>query len=235
LGTSTLLLILGIVMGELLQAQLAAPDTNVVGSRYGELLSLHATATAVLYLGPFWLGLATYILPLQIGTARLALPRLHAFATWLYVVGGVVFLAIYLDQRYGGTFFSPSNKAGVAVWQHTIWLFGRPEAFVLLLPGLGAAGDIVSTHFRRPLVDLTTARAALIAFAGLSFAVWAAGPGRASAAVVLPTSTWLTALTAGPVAVSVLLWLATGRSGPPRFHISLAFVAGAVLLLALGA
>jgi len=332
LGTSTLLLILGIVMGELLQAQLAAPDTNVVGSRYGELLSLHATATAVLFLGPFWLGLATYILPLQIGAARLALPRLHAFATWLYVVGGVVFLAsylagtpshggitlsqpwaavqglsradraatslwigglflvglasvlasgdlivtmlklrapgmtlarvplfswasfatssvvvlatpvflggltlLYLDQRYGGTFFSPSNKAGVAVWQHTIWLFGRPEAFVLLLPGLGAAGDIVSTHFRRPLVDLTTARAALIAFAGLSFAVWAAGPGRASAAVVLPTSTWLTALTAGPVAVSVLLWLASGRGGPPRLHLSLAFVAGAVLLLALGA
>ena len=240
LVAATTFLVLGVVIGEILQAQLAAPGTNVVGDRYGELFSLHATATAVLFLGPFWLGLGTYLLPLQIGASRLALPRLHALATWLYVVGGLVFLVsyivavptrggitlsepfaavkglsradvsatslwvgglflvalasvlasgdlivtmlklrapgmtlarvplfswatfatssvvvlatpvfltglalLYLDQRYGGSFFSPSNKAGAVVWQHTVWFFGRPECFVLLLPGLGAAGDIV--------------------------------------------------------------------------------------------
>ena len=332
LAAATLFLVLGVVIGELLQGQLAAPGTNVVGSRYGELFSVHATATAVLFLGPFWIGLATYLVPLQIGASRLALPRLHAFATWLYVVGGSVFLIsylggtpstggitlsqplaavkgltradvtatslwvgglflvglatvlasgdlivtilrmrtegmtltrvplfswasfatsavvvlatpvflgglalLYLDQRYGGSFFSGSNRAGAAVWRHTLWLFGRPEAFVLLLPGLGAGGDIVATHFRRPLVDLRAARAALTAFAALSFTVWATSPGRGAGAVVLPTSTWLTALVAAPVAISVLLWLASARGAPPRFHISLAYVFGAVLLLALGA
>jgi cytochrome c oxidase subunit 1 len=332
LVAATTFLVLGVVIGELLQAQLAAPGTNVVGDRYGELFSLHATATAVLFLGPFWLGLGTYLLPLQIGSSRLALPRLHAFATWLYVVGGLVFLAsyvagiptrggitlsqplaavkgldradvaatslwvgglflvglasvlasgdlivtmlklrvqgmtlarvpmfswatfatsavvvlatpvflggltlLYLDQRYGGSFFSSSDRAGAVVWQHSLWLFGRPEAFILLLPGLGAAGDIVSTHFRRPLIDPTAARTALVAFAALSFTVWATGPSRAGAAVVLPTSTWLPALVAAPVAASVLIWLATARGAPPRFHISLAYVAGGVLLLALGA
>ena len=40
------------------------------------------------------------------------------------------------------------------MWQHTLWLFGRPDVYLLTLPGLGAACDVVATHARRPLAGL---------------------------------------------------------------------------------
>jgi len=147
-------------------------------------------------------------------------------------VGGLVLL--YLDQRFGGTFFAPDNVAGRTVWQHSLWLFGRPEVYVLVLPGLGAACDIVATHCRRPLVSLAAARTAIAMAGVLSFGSWAAGT-KVADAIVLPTYTPLTTLVLVPLAILTVVWLGTAAKGRPRLHPSLAFVVGAVLLFAVGA
>ena len=189
LFAATLFLILGLVMGELLQSQLAAPGTNVVGSRYGELLSLHATATAVLFLGPLWLGLATYLLPLQIGASRLALPRLHAFATWLYVVGGVVFLVSYLPgvPSHGGITLSEPVAAAKGLGRGdvaatSLWVVGL---FLVGLASVLASGDLIVTMLRLRAEGVTLARVPLFSWA--SFAT--------SAVVVLATPVFLGGLT----------------------------------------
>ncbi|MDP9386812.1 MAG: cbb3-type cytochrome c oxidase subunit I [Actinomycetota bacterium] len=328
LGGALLFLLVGGVVGMALRAELADEGVQVVGGNYGRLFSLHAHVSVLLFLGPAWIGLATYLVPLQIGAGRLALPRLHAFATWSFLLGGLllvsayalgppvglgladarpvgaprggsseanalalasmgvvavatvlaatsllltvlklrtpgltlrrlpmftwsvlvastvtllstpVFLAgltlLYIDQRFGGGFFAPENVGGQTVWQHTLWLFGRPEIYLLLLPGLGAACDIVATHARRPLAGLDLARAAISLFGVLTFGAWAAGSEVADA-LVLPTYTPLTALVAAPVALLVLMWLATAVAGRPRPHPSVLFVAGFVALAGVGA
>lgn len=328
LGGSLLFLLVGGVLGQILRGELVEEGVQVVGGNYARLFSMHATVSSLLFLGPAWVGLATYVVPLQIGAGRLAFPRLHSFALWLFLLGGgllvtaylagppvglgittaspipapkggsttamalgvvamgvvalssllaaanlvvtvlklrvpgltlrrlpmfswatlvtglatllatPVFLAgltlLYLDQRFGGGFFDPSHIGGQAVWQHTVWLFGRPEVYLLLLPGLGAACDIVATHARRPLLNLDVARTHLALFAALSFGSWAAGT-KVADALVLPTYSGLTSLVVVPLGLLVLMWLATLVKGSPRLHPSLLFVAGFVALTGFGA
>jgi cytochrome c oxidase subunit 1 len=54
-------------------------------------------------------------------------------------------------------------------------------------------------------------------------------------AVIVPTYTVFTAAVVAPLGLTVLLWLATMARGRPRFHISLVYVVGAILLWASGA
>lgn len=318
-------LLAGGAASAVLRAELAQEGAQL-DVQYGRVLSLHGTVTTVLFLLPAWVGLATWLVPLQIGATRLAFPRLHALALWLFILGGAmllvayalgrpafeladgaptpgpdqganlatslavmslvlvsvaivlaamdlavtvlkfrapgltlsrlplfswavlvtslalllatpVFLAglalLYVDRHFGGDLFLGS-PAGRAVWRHTLWLFGRPEAFLVLLPGLGAACDIVATHARRPLLGEDGARRAVVLFAILSFTTWAANSGVADA-LVLPTYSLPTALVAIPVAMMGLALLGTTVRSRPRLHVSLLFVGGFLALTALGA
>lgn len=328
LGAALLFLLVGGVLGVALRGELAEDGNQLLGNEYFRIFSMHATVTPLLFLAPIWIGLATYVVPLQLGASRLALPRLHAFSFWLYLLGGALVVAsyvagpqaglglstanpiiapegggetevvlwiaglvlvalatflasldlvvtvvtqrtegmtfarvplfstaifatsvvallatpvfvaglalLYIDQHYGGAFFAADNPGGRAVWQHTLWLFGRPDVYLLLLPGLGAACDIVATHARKPLLSNAAARAALGLFAALSLAAWGAGT-KVADAVVLPTYSPATALAAAPVGLLALLWLGSLAKGSPRFHVSLAFVAGFLGLVGFGA
>ena len=311
--------VIGGVVGMILSIEQSQRGIQVVGDDYARVFSLHATVSALLFLGPLWTGLATYLVPLQIGSPRLAFSRLQATAFWLYLVGGGLvvvsylvgtprragltlslpigprgndatslwvmglmlvsisaviaagnllvtmlklrtdgmtltrmpffswsalvtsvatllatptfiagLLLLYLDKRYGGDLFA--RPAGRVVWQHTLWLFGRPEAYLLLLPGLGAASDAVAAAARRRLVGAPLARGAIVAVGILSFASWAASTS-ASDAVVLPTYSPLTALVVIPFALLVQTWLATVFRAR-QFRVSLLFVAGGLVLAA---
>lgn len=328
MAVAGLALLSGVVAGELMRIRQSSSGSTLLGDSFFRTYSVHATLLGVMFLGPLWIGISTYVVPLQIGSSRLALPRLHAFALWLYVVGtGVavagwfvdspaafgltsatpplapaghankavilviagmflvalgmlmaaldlavtilklrtagltfdrlpmfttatfataiisllstpVFLAglvlLYYDQRAGGHFFNAANAGGQDVWQHALWLFGRPDIYLLTLPGLGAACDIVATHARKPLLSLTAARGALCMFGFLSLTAWAAGS-QSSKSVVLPTYTIATAAIAAPIGILALLWLGTLATGRTRVHVSLFFVLGALGLWALGA
>jgi cytochrome c oxidase subunit 1 len=326
-AAALLFLVVGGALGVALRGELAESG-NLLGDEYGRIFSMHATVSPLLGLAPLWIGLATFVVPLQIGASRLALPRLHAFSFWLYLVGGAlvvasyiagpptglglsvsaplsaaeggaptevvlwvtgllcvgvasvlaaidlavtvatmrtpgmtvgrvpffslatfatsvatvlatpVFLAglvlLYFDQHYGGAFFASDNAVTRVLWLHTLWLFGRPEVLLLVVPGLGAACDIVATHARRPLFVHQAARVAIPLAAGLTFLVWAGGSNIGDA-VTLPMPTAASALIVAPVGAVALLWLASMAFGAPRFHISLAFVAGFLGLAAFGA
>lgn len=328
LGGSLLFLLVGGILGMVLRAELLSEGVGVAGGEYGRLFSMHVTVSTMLFLAPAWVGVASYVVPLQIGSGRLAFPRLHAFSFWLFVLGGgllltsyvvgpakglglvsslptpagtgsgdtdtslmIVSLALvavaalmaaadlavtvlklrtpgltlrrlpmfswailvsslvsllaipvflgglvlfYLDQRFSGTFFASANIGARSIWRHTLWLYGRPDLYLLLLPGLGAACDVVATHARRPLISLAAARAAIVAFAFLSLGSWASGSGVGDA-IVSPTYSPLTSLVVVPVGVLVLLWLGTMAAGRRHLHTALLFVAGFVLLVAFGA
>src|SRR5882757_191351 len=66
LGFSLLLLLVGGVLAIVLRSQLAEGD--LVTDNYGRLFNMHATVMTMLFLAPAWVGLATYVVPLQIGS-----------------------------------------------------------------------------------------------------------------------------------------------------------------------
>ncbi|MFN2504993.1 MAG: cbb3-type cytochrome c oxidase subunit I [Acidimicrobiales bacterium] len=87
-------LLAGGVLALLLRAQLTTPDADLFNPRqYRQLFTYHGSILVFLFLLPAWIGLATAIVPLQIGASRLAFPRLQTLALWLAVVGGGLMVA----------------------------------------------------------------------------------------------------------------------------------------------
>ena len=77
-----------------MRAELAAPGLQVVGvDTYNELFTIHGTAMIFLFVAPFGIGLANYLLPLQIGAPDMAFPRLNALSYWLFLAGGLLVFA----------------------------------------------------------------------------------------------------------------------------------------------
>lgn len=91
----------------LIRAQLAVPDNTFLSRHaYNEIFTLHGTAMVFLVIAPFGIGLANFLIPLQIGAPDIAFPRLNATGLWLFVLGGITVFAGL--ATYGG--------AGSAGW-----------------------------------------------------------------------------------------------------------------------
>ncbi len=94
LGLALLFLLVGGVLALLMRAQLASPDSTVLTDQeYRSLFTFHGAFSVFLFLLPAWIGVATMVVPLQIGASRLAFPRLHTMTLWLTVVGGALITA----------------------------------------------------------------------------------------------------------------------------------------------
>ncbi len=87
-------LVVGAALALVMRAQLTSADADVVGARtYAQLFTMHGTFSVFLFLLPVWLGLGSAIVPLQVGAARIAFPRLHAMSFWVFVIGGAMVAA----------------------------------------------------------------------------------------------------------------------------------------------
>ena len=77
-----------------IRTQLARPDNHLVSAHtFAQLFTLHGTAMIFLFVAPFALGLANFLIPLQIGAPDMAFPRLNATSYWMFLFGGLVVFA----------------------------------------------------------------------------------------------------------------------------------------------
>lgn len=94
IAAALLFLVAGGVLGLVLRAELASSGNSLATERqFQQLFTYHGIFLVFLFLLPAWTGLATAIVPLQIGATRLAFPRLHATTLWLTVVGAGLIVA----------------------------------------------------------------------------------------------------------------------------------------------
>jgi heme/copper-type cytochrome/quinol oxidase subunit 1 len=118
---SLVFLLAGVVLSLVMRTQLTTADATAVGARtYQQLFTMHGTMSVFLFLLPVWLGLGSAVVPLQVGAARLAFPRLHAMSLWVFVAGGAMVVA-----------------APMASDVFSGWTMGDPIPEKLGLPGRG--------------------------------------------------------------------------------------------------
>jgi cytochrome c oxidase subunit 1 len=324
IGAGVVFCLVGTVIAILMELQLSSKGASITGSQYDRLFNLHATVTSLLFLPLLFTGLATYLVPLQIGARRLAFPRVQALAFWGTVFGGLLLLSsytfgkpngwgiayptalpfartgasratdlwtasllfiafcsvlsaanlfttvlklrapgmtaprlpafswsvlvvsvmqllatpifmvglviLYLDQHFGGGVFAPTQINANMVWQHLLWLYGRPDVYLVAVPALGALTDILTTHAHRPLIQPLAAKGLIFLAGLLSFGILASGQS-IEKAVLIPTPSVLSLLIAAPIGLLVLLWLGSIRPADLRPHLSLAYLFGFVILL----
>src|SRR6185312_11519206 len=89
---------------------------------YDELFTMHGSGMIYLFLTPVALALGLYLVPLQVGAAQIAAPRLALFGFWIYLCGGL--------SMYSG--FLTDNGAGSDTWGATLPLASSGNT-----PGVG--------------------------------------------------------------------------------------------------
>jgi cytochrome c oxidase subunit 1 len=89
------------VLAALIRIQLAQPNSTIIGTHaYNQIFTMHGTAMIFLVIAPFAIGLANFLIPLQIGAPDMAFPRLNATGLWLFIIGGLTVFAGF--ATYGG-------------------------------------------------------------------------------------------------------------------------------------
>lgn len=93
-------LFVGGLLALLMRVQLMVPEnTFLAPDSYNQLFTMHGTTMIFFVLTPAILGMAVYLVPLQIGANEMAFPRLNAFAFWISFFGG---LLLYFSFLAGG-------------------------------------------------------------------------------------------------------------------------------------
>jgi cytochrome c oxidase subunit 1 len=139
-------------------------------------------------------------------------------------------LAMLLFDRMAGTsFFNPTGGGDPLLWQHLFWFFGHPEVYVLILPAMGIASEILPVFSRKPIFGYKAMVYAMVAIAGLGFIVWGHHMFQSGMNPALGTTFMVsTMVIAVPSAIKTFNWLGTLWGGSIRFTVpmlnTLAFV-----------
>ena len=186
------------------------------------------------------LGAVNYITTI----IQLRAPGMHWFrmplSIWsLFVTAWLVLLAIpvlsgavimlLFDQTIGTHFFNPGTGGQPLLWQHLFWFFGHPEVYILILPAMGMASDIIANGARKPIFGYMSMVLAIIAIGFLGWGVWGHHMFMSGMNPTLGTTFMIsTLLISVPSAIKVFNWLGTIWEGNITFHVpmlhALAFV-----------
>ncbi|NOT29094.1 MAG: cytochrome c oxidase subunit I [Planctomycetes bacterium] len=170
---------------------LSALKEAVPGSGLGQTLWLLAMA---LFIASFTMGGLNYITTILNCRAKgMTLMRMP-LTVWMFFVSAVLgvlafppltaaALMLLGDRHLGTSFFLPgglvfgeevlAHEGGTPLlFQHLFWFLGHPEVYVIVLPAIGIAFDVIATHARRPPFGYRISVYATLLIAFLSMIVW---------------------------------------------------------------
>jgi len=102
----------------------------------------------------------------------LSFPVLFA-AALLLMFDRLLGTSFYLSDIFiGGELLHYSGGSPV-LYQHLFWFLGHPEVYIVLLPALGIASEVISVHSRKPIFGYRAMILSMLGIAILSFIVWA--------------------------------------------------------------
>ena len=175
----------------------------------------------------------------------MTLMRMPVF-TWMMLV--IAFLTVFAmpivtvaltmvwwDRNLLSNFFNASAGGDPLLYQHLFWLFGHPEVYILILPGMGIVSEILPVMSRKPLFGYSVVVFSGIAIGFLGWGVWAhhmfatgLGPVAVSA---FGLSTMLIAI---PTGVKIFNWLGTVWGGSFRLNTPMLFALGFIAMFTIG-
>jgi len=174
--------VFGGLLASVIRAELAQPGTQFVGgSSYNALFTIHGTVMIFLWIIPMFAGLANYVIPLQLGAADMAFPRLNSFAFWLAVPAGIILLSsLFLGGFDTGWTGYPPLSARAPLGMQMFFLGVSLAGLSSVLGGLNIIATVVRlrargmTAFRMPIFVWAAIATSLISLTatqliGLSF------------------------------------------------------------------
>jgi cytochrome c oxidase subunit 1 len=161
LFTSFTVFLLGGLLALAVRAELAEPGLQfLTENTYNQVFTMHGTLMIFLFAGQVSTGLANYFVPLQLGAADVAFPRLNAMSYWLYLLGVLMVLSSFLTANgapaIGWTAYPPLSTAqftqgpGVDLWILGLAMVGAAS--------IAGAVNLVATIFAGRMPGMTMFR-----------------------------------------------------------------------------
>ncbi|MEW6074032.1 MAG: cbb3-type cytochrome c oxidase subunit I [Planctomycetota bacterium] len=153
--------------------------------------------------------------------------------SWIQVLAtpvvGITLLLILTERFLGIGIFDPAKGGDPILYQHMFWIYSHPAVYIMILPGMGVASEVVSVFSRKAVFGYKFVAMSSLAIAGIGSLVWAHHMFTSGMA---DEARWifslLTFLVAIPSAVKVFNWLATMHRGSIQldapFLLTLAFI-----------
>ncbi len=169
---------------------LSALPQAIPGSGLGMTLWL---VSMVFFIASSLLGSINYISTIiNLRTKGMAMTRmpLTIWAFFITAILGVLSFPVLLaaalllvfDRSFGTSFYlsdifidgAPLDHAGGSpiLYQHLFWFLGHPEVYIVLLPALGLASEVISVNSRKPIFGYKAMIGSMLVIAFLSFIVW---------------------------------------------------------------
>jgi cytochrome c oxidase subunit 1 len=239
--------------GWTLYPPLSALPNAAPGSGWGIKLML---VSLVIFIAAATMGGLNYVTTvLQCRTKGMTLMRMPLSVWGIFIasvmalfafpalfVGGVMLL---FDNLLGTSFFIPAvtlfgqqlprEGGNPLLFQHLFWYFGHPEVYVVILPAMGIASDLISTHARKPIFGYKAMVLAMAAIAFIGFIVWAhhmfVSGMNPYFGFFFAVSTLIIAI---PSAVKVYNWLLTLWRGNIRLNVPMLFGIGWISTFIIG-
>jgi cytochrome c oxidase subunit 1 len=184
--TSVAIFALGGIFALVVRTELANPSLGVLSEGgYNQLFTMHGTLMILLFANQVSTGLANYFVPLQIGAADVAFPRLNAMSYWLYLFGSLMVLSGFLTAggaaSDGWTAYPPlSDSQFLQGRGMDLWVMGVAIVGVASIAG---AVNLITTIFNLRVPGMTMFRLPLFTWGVLvtQLMILFAFPPRASA------------------------------------------------------
>ncbi len=191
-------------------------------------------------------GLTMMRMPLSIWALFIA-ALLQLFALPILTAAGIMQL---LDRLLETGFFTPTNLVvnntvaevqGAAaggqplLWQHLFWFYSHPAVYIMVLPAMGFASDIISVYARKPIFGYKPMVYSMSAIAGLGFIVWGHHMFTSGMNPMLGMTFMVsTVMIALPSAIKVFNWLGTLWGARIVFTSAMLFAMGFVSMFIIG-
>ncbi|SDP17887.1 cytochrome c oxidase subunit 1 [Ralstonia sp. 25mfcol4.1] len=131
--------------------------------------------------------------------------------------------------------FDPALGGDPLLFQHLFWFYSHPAVYIMILPAMGVASEIIPCFARRPVFGYRAMAWAIVGIASLGFLVWGHHmfvSGQSYQASV--TFSLLSFLVAIPSAIKVFNWTATLYKGRIRLTAPMLYALGFVGLFTIG-
>jgi len=175
----------------------------------------------------------------------MTLMRMPIFTWMLLIIAFLTLFAIpvvtaalvmvYMSREFGALFFTGAAGAEPLLYQHLFWLFGHPEVYILILPGMGIVSEILPVFSRKPLFGYTVMVFSGLAIGFLGWGVWAHHMFATGLGPVTVTAFSLATMTiAIPTGVKIFNWVGTVWGGSLSFTSPMLYSLGFIAMFTIG-
>jgi cytochrome c oxidase subunit I len=159
--TAFTIFLIGGVLAMMVRGELAEPGLQYMSENtYNQVFSMHGTLMIFLFAAQVSTGLSNYFVPLQLGAADVAFPRLNAMSYWLYLFGSLIVISSFFvsggPAAAGWTAYVPlSDTRFLQGAGMDLWVIGLA---VVGISGIVGAVNLITTIFAVRVPGMTMFR-----------------------------------------------------------------------------